>query len=295
MTYIPGKVSVVLPAYEEAESIGDIVRKIRSLNAEFEIIVVDDGSKDDTGKVAKEAGADIVLRNTYNLGNGASVKRGCLASAGEMIVMLDADGQHPPELIPDLLSHIGDYDMCVAARTRRSSTSKFRNFGNQMLNYIASWIIGKKIEDLTSGFRAVRRAPLMQCIHLFPQRYSYPTTITMALFQGNYFVKYMSADSITKRETGTSNISPFWDFIRFINIMFRIIILFSPQRFFLPLSGVVFAAAMALAVYQTVFFGGLQSGSLLLFMTSIFVFCFGLLAEQISQVRKEQSGYREHE
>ena len=282
------KVTVVIPAFDEEETIGDVVARIRRVGPDFEILVVDDGSTDRTAERARESGA-TVIRNPYNLGNGASVKMACLRAKGDVIVMLDGDGQHPPEAIPDLLADIGPYDMCIGARTRMSQTSRIRDLGNFALNHIGSWISGTKVVDLTSGFRAIKRDPLLEYIHLFPTRYSYPTTITMAMLQGNHFVKYVPIDAIQKRQAGTSHIRPVHDFLRFVRIMLRLLILFSPRRFFLPLALIAFLAGIGMGVYQITRSGALQASSLLLMLSAVSFFCFGILAEQIAELRRQKN------
>lgn len=281
----PPKISVVIPALNEESTIGDIVTGILAVDPGYEVIVVDDGSTDGTAQAATDAGA-VVISHPYNLGNGASVTAGSLAASGDVIVMLDGDGQHPPEYIPMLVGPIGEYDMVVGARTRKSKTSRRRSLGNFILNRIASWISGHPIKDLTSGFRAIKRKHLLEYIHLFPARYSYPTTITMAMIQGRHFVKYVPIDGIRRRHFGKSNIRPFSDFIRFVNIMMRVLILFSPQKFFLPLSGLSLILGASLGVYQLIEHGGLFGSSQLLLLSAVYFFCFGLLAEQIAVIRR---------
>lgn len=289
MTCTSPKVSVIVPALNEAAVIGDVVQRIRAVDPAYEIIVVDDGSTDETAARAREAGADVI-HHPYNLGNGASVSAGCQLALGDVVVMIDADGQHPPEQIPALLEHIGPYDMVVAARTANSNTSRVRNFGNFLLNRIARWIARHPIEDLTSGFRAIKRAHLLEYVHLFPARYSYPTTITMAMIQGRHFVKYVPVDAIGRRRHGTSNIRPVRDFIRFLNIIMRLLIIFSPQRFFLPVAGVTFVIGAAMSAYQLTVLGGLFGSSLLMLLSAVYIFCFGLLSEQLAALRRQRSG-----
>lgn len=279
------KVSVVIPALNEESTIGDIVSGIFAVDPGYEIIVVDDGSTDGTAQAARDAGA-VVISHPYNLGNGASVTAGSLAASGDVVVMIDGDGQHPPEYIPMLVEPIGEYDMVVGARTRKSKTSRRRSLGNFILNLIASWASGHPIKDLTSGFRAIKRKHLLEYIHLFPARYSYPTTITMAMIQGRHFVKYVPVDGIRRRHFGKSNIRPFSDFIRFVNIMMRVLILFSPQKFFLPLSGLSLILGASLGAYQLGVHGGLFGSSQLLLLSAVYFFCFGLLAEQIAVIRR---------
>jgi glycosyltransferase involved in cell wall biosynthesis len=288
MTRAAPRVTVVIPALNEEATIGAIVGRILAVDPGYEVIVVDDGSADATAIAAEKAGARVI-QHPYNLGNGASISSGSLQALGEVVVMIDADGQHPPEEIPALLSYIGEYDMVVAARTRHSDTSRFRDFGNLMLNAIARWISHHPIQDLTSGFRAIKREHLLEYVHLFPARYSYPTTITMAMIQGRHFVKYLAVDGIQKRRHGNSNIQPLRDFMRFLSIMMRLLILFSPQKFFLPLSGLTCGVGLIMASYQMVIHGGIFGSSQLMLLSAVYFFCFGLLAEQLVALRRQKN------
>ncbi|MDP4594466.1 MAG: glycosyltransferase family 2 protein [Beijerinckiaceae bacterium] len=280
-------VSVVMPAYNEEASIAALIKRVCALSDQIEVIVVDDGSADKTAEVAEAAGARVV-RSPYNVGNGASVKRGILASERAVVLMMDSDGQHPPEEIPKLLAELGTYDMTVGARTAKSNTDPLRNVGNKLLIHVAQWISGRRILDLTSGFRAIKSAPLRDYLSLFPNRYSYPTTITLAMMLEGYFVTFVPMDSIGRREQGSSGLSPVRDFLRFIGIIGRIVVLFSPQRLFVPLGGALFAASIVLGMFQYWWTGGLQSASLALFISSINIACFGLLADQIAHLRRKR-------
>lgn len=282
------KISVVIPAYNEAESIRDIVTEIRGLDGadKWEVIVVNDGSTDDTENAAREAGA-LVISHKYNLGNGASVKRGILASTGDVVVFMDADGQHPPSEIPNLLAHIDEYDMVVAARTRDSKVSRFRSIGNFALIQIAQFLSGHKIDDLTSGFRAMKADKLKEFVHLFPRRYSYPTTITLSMLSAGYFVLYVPMKSIKARAAGKSNIKPFQDGIRFINIMMRIIMLFNPQKVFLPIAAFFFISGTVLGVYDAFTKYRVEESTLLALLFGLFIFLFGMLADQVAHIRRE--------
>ncbi len=280
-------VSVVMPAFNEAGSIASLLARVFKLSGDLEVIVVDDGSADDTVAAAESAGAKVI-RSPYNLGNGASVKRGVLASTRGIVVMMDSDGQHPPEEIPRLLAELDTFDMVVGARTPKSDTAPLRNFGNKLLIQVAQWISGRQILDLTSGFRAIRREPLRDYLPLFPNRYSYPTTITLAMMLEGYFVTFVPMDKIGRRSHGNSDLSPVRDFLRFIGIIGRIVVLFSPQRLFVPLGGALFLASLILGVFQYLWTGGLQSASLALFIASINIACFGLLADQIAHLRRKR-------
>lgn len=279
------KISVIIPAYNEEDSLGDIIKRIKNLGLDCEIIVVDDGSSDNTAKNAAEAGAKVV-RHPYNVGNGASVKSGAYNSTGDILVIIDADGQHPPEYIPELIRHMDEYDMVVGARTKKSKVSNFRTFGNWLLIKCAELLSGHKIDDLTSGFRAIKRDHFFEFISLYPNGYSLPTTITISMFKSGYFVKYVPIDQIKKRETGKSNIKPFKDGLRFLRIIVRIIVLFDPFKFFGPAGTILWLAGIAVSIRQIILFRGIFGSSILLFLTGLFVFLFGMLAEQISQIRR---------
>ena len=227
-----GNISVILPAKNEAEAIGDVVTGLREHIPEVEIIVVDDGSTDDTGPTAQRAGARIV-RNPYSFGNGGAIKAGARAASGEILVFMDADGQHDPADISRLLDKIDEgYDMAVGARTDGSQAGHGRKWANRFYNWIASYMIGRKIPDLTSGLRAVRANKFRQFIYLLPNGFSYPTTITMAFFRAGYSVSYVPFSA--KRRNGQSHISPLKDGLRFLLIIFKIGSLYSPLKLFFP-------------------------------------------------------------
>ncbi|MBF0301252.1 MAG: glycosyltransferase family 2 protein, partial [Oligoflexia bacterium] len=246
-------VSIIIPAYNEENSISLVLDRINSLPMakDWDVIVVDDGSSDKTGEVAKSKGARV-FRHPYNIGNGASICTGINNATGNIVIMMDGDGQHPPELISQLLACMNEYDMVVGARTTDSNVSRFRSFGNFVLNRVACYLSGREIKDLTSGFRAVKLECLKKFMHLFPQRYSYPTTITLAMMLSGYFVKYVAMDEICKRQQGRSNLRPFQDGLRFIVIIFRMIILFNPIKIFLPFFVFFFLTGLSMGVYDVV-------------------------------------------
>ncbi len=292
------RVSVILPAKDEAQNIGALLDRIRNVPGadEWEIVVVDDGSIDATAQVAQEHGAKIV-RHPENRGNGASVRSGGTAATGDVLVFMDADGQHPPEDIPKLLEHIGAYDMVVGARCSDCDVSRFRTVGNWILNRVAQYTSRHVIPDLTSGFRVVRKSCFERFKHLFPQRYSYPTTITLSMLLDGFFVKYVTLPGIGRRQGGSSNIKPFRDGVRFIRIILRIVILFNPMRFFLPSSIAAFMAGSAWVAADCVLRGRvlLEQGPLLVILFAIGLFFFGILADQMSHLRREIGLLRQRE
>jgi glycosyltransferase involved in cell wall biosynthesis len=277
-------VSIVIPAYNEEDTIGQLISRIKKISDQFEIIVCSDGSTDNTVKVALEAGA-IVVSHPYNLGNGATVKSGAIRATRDILLFIDADLQHQPEDIPQFLEFFPEYDMVIGARTRESTTSKYRNFGNFVLIKLAEIIAGQKILDLTSGFRAIKREIYMQYAHLYPLRYSYPTTITLACLLTGNFVRWVPLHSITKRKIGTSNIRPLRDGFKFIHIILRVIMTFSPLKIFLPLSFIMFFLGAIIAIVQLYLTRGFQSASLIFLLSGILLFLNGLIAEQISKIQ----------
>ena len=280
------ELSVIIPACNERESIGDIVRRVKAVLDQAEVIVVDDGSTDGTGEEAASAGARVIS-HPYNIGNGAAVKTGVRHASGEVLVLLDGDGQHPPEDIPQLLAEMDRYDMVIGARNRDSNVSAFRSLGNWGLILVANYLTGTKIPDLTSGFRAIKRERMREFLHLLPNTFSYPATITIALLKSGYPVQWVPLSSIQKRQRGKSKIEPWRDGLRFINIMLRIIMLFDPQRIFLPASALFLVVGCGLVGYNLIVSGGIQESSMLLIIVGVFTFFFGLLADQVAHIRRE--------
>ncbi len=280
-------VSIIIPAYNESGSIGDIIKKIKALYPDAEIIVVNDGSTDDTVFVAKEAGA-IVYSHPYNIGNGAAVKSGIRIASGEVLVFMDGDGQHDPEDIERMIEFFPDYDMVVGARSKGDQVSLFRGAGNRILNRLASYVAKFRIQDLTSGFRAVKAEVAQNLLYLLPNTYSYPTTMTLGVLRSGRSLKYIYID-MNKRKKGTSNISLFKDGVRFFMIITKICALYSPLRIFLPVSLLLFFLGLLRYLFTYITMGRFTNMSSLLFSTSIIIFMMGLVSEQITQMRFEKS------
>jgi len=280
------KVSIVIPAYNEEMAIGNVVSRVQKVDSRFEVIVVDDASIDATHQRAEDAGARVISL-PYKMGNGAAVKTGIRAAVGHIVVLLDGDGQHQPEDIPKLLEPMGRFDMVVGSRTSNSPVSRVRRLGNWGLTLVAKYLTGISIPDLTSGFRAIKRKQLLDYLHLLPNTFSYPTTITLAFLKSGNPVTWIPLDTIRARQTGKSQINPFQDGIRFIEIMLRIIMLFDPQRIFLPISALFLVGGGLLVLYNIFHSGNVQESSVLLIIIGVLAFCFGLLAEQVAHIRRE--------
>ncbi len=282
------EVTVVIPAYNEAAVIGRTVAEIRALHPDFEVLVVDDGSSDDTAQVAAQAGARI-YRHPYNIGNGAAVKNGIRQARGEYVVLMDGDGQHQPGDIARLLAWRKQYDLVVGARRAGSQASMARGLANRIYNWLARYVTRFPIEDLTSGFRVFRRATVMHFLYLFPNTFSYPTTSTLAYLRSGLTLRYVPIDA--PRRVGKSKIRIVQDGIRFLLLILRIATLYSPLRVFLPVSALFFATGVSYYLYTFVEYGRFTNMSALLLSTSVMIFLLGLVSEQITQGRYERIEY----
>jgi glycosyltransferase involved in cell wall biosynthesis len=280
----PSTVSVVVPAYNEAAVIGDVVSQLSAAGAWHEIIVVDDGSRDATAARAAEAGATVV-QHPYNKGNGAAVKSGIRRACGEYVLIVDGDGQHQPADACRLVARLGEYDLVIGARPSSTQATAARKAGNAALNWFASYLTGRRIPDLTSGFRAARRDYLREFIHLLPNGFSTPTTTTLAFIKAGYNVAFEPADA--RPRVGTSKIRLARDGAKFLVIILKIVTLFSPLRVFLPVSLVSFAVGTAYALWTIAMEAKIPNGAVLLIMFAVIVFLVGLVSEQISTLRFE--------
>lgn len=274
------KFSVVIPAKNESSTIGRVVKAARELAGCGEVIVVDDGSVDGTGRAASDEGAKVIC-HPYSKGNGASIKSGARAASQDIIVFLDADGQHNPENIPHILEKIEQgYDMVVGARQAGSQANVGRGLANKFYNKLASYMAGQEVEDLTSGFRAAKRNRFLEFINLLPNGFSYPTTSTMAFFRAGYSVGYVPIHA--DRREGKSHIKPLQDGVRFLLIIFKIGTLYSPLKLFAPISLALLLTGVSYYAYTFLTMGRFTNMSALLLTTSLIIFMVGLVSEQIT-------------
>jgi len=282
------KISVIIPAYNESESIGVLVSNVRSIYRDAEVIVINDGSSDNTAGVAKDAGAKV-FSHPYNIGNGAAIKSGIRVATGEVLIFLDADGQHDPQDIEKLIDYIPEFDMVVGARSVGDQASLGRALGNKVYNWFASYVAKFSIKDLTSGFRAVKTNVARNFLYLLPNTYSYPTTLTLGVLRSGMSVKYVSIKA-KKRKAGKSNIRLLKDGVRFFMIITRICTLYSPMRVFLPVSFVMFLGGLVNYLYTFFMHSRFTNMSVFLFVTAIIIFMMSLISEQICQMRFERRG-----
>jgi glycosyltransferase involved in cell wall biosynthesis len=277
-------VSIILPARNEAKHLESLLPRLKSvaqeLKREVEIVVVDDGSTDGTRALGAAHGVRV-LSHPYPCGNGAAVKTGARAARGELLAFMDADGQHDPELLPGLLAKLDDgYDMAVGARTAGDHAGLHRLAANALYNRFASWMVGRPVLDLTSGLRVARAEKFRRFLHLLPNGFSYPTTITMSFFRCGYPVSYVPVE--VHRRIGRSHIRLFRDGVRFLLIIFKIGTLYSPLKLFVPISAGFFLSGLGYYLYTYLAWHRFTNMSALLFITSVLVFVLGLLSEQIT-------------
>ena len=275
-------VTLIIPAKNEEAGLITILPTLKQLHGDAEIIVVDDGSSDDTASIAERHGARV-LKHPYSIGNGAAIKTGARNANGSILVFMDADGQHSPGDIQLLLAKLDDgYDMAVGARTKDSQASTGRWLVNNIYNKLASWMVGKRISDLTSGFRAVNSHKFREFMKLLPNGFSYPTTITMSFFRAGYTVGYVPV--VTNRREGKSHINPIRDGVRFLLIIFRVGTLYSPLKIFFPLAVAHFAVGLSYYLYTYITVDRFTNMSALLLTTSVLIFLIGLVSEQITNL-----------
>lgn len=277
------RISVILPAKNEAEGLRQTLPRLRAALPEAEVIVVDDGSTDETAAVAAGHGAKV-LSAPYSMGNGAAIKRGARAALGEVLVFMDADGQHDPGHIKELLAGIEQgYDMVVGARDASGQASAGRSMANVFYNRLASWMTGHKVEDLTSGFRAARADRFREFLHLLPNGFSYPTTSTMAFFRSAYPIMYVGVP-VARRVGNGSHIRPIKDGIRFLLIIFKIATLYSPLKLFAPIGFAFGLLGVGYYAYTFLTDHRFTNMSLLLLSAAVIIFLIGLVSEQITSL-----------
>jgi len=282
------EISIVIPVFNEAANLAPLLAKIQALKlARVEIIVVDDGSIDNSAEVALNAGASVI-RHPYNIGNGAAVKSGIRAARGRLIVFMDGDGQHQPEDIPKLLAEAANYHMVVGARAKGSKLRFHRYAANQIYNLLSSYVTQFKVQDLTSGFRVLSRRDALSFIDLLPNTFSYPTTLTLAFLRSGFTVKYVPIQTLYR--AGQSKISLVTDGIRFLLIITKIATLFSPFRVFLPVSIFFFLAGFGNYLYTYFTQGRFTNMSVFMLTTAVIIFMLGLVSEQIALLRMERHG-----
>jgi glycosyltransferase involved in cell wall biosynthesis len=277
----------VIPAKDEALSIADVVRRLKETAPWREIIVVDDGSVDTTGLLARGAGA-CVIRHPYNKGNGAAVKTGARHASGEFVLIVDGDGQHFAADAQRIVARLGEFDLVVGARSAATQATLARRGGNAMLNWLASYLTSRRIPDLTSGFRGIRRDVLREFLHLLPNGFSTPTTTTLACIKAGYNVAFEPIEAGIR--AGHSKMRVAREGTRFVLILLKVITIFSPLRIFAPISAVAFVGGAAYGVMNFITVGRIPNGAVIMLLFAVIVFLVGLVSEQIAALRMQGAG-----
>lgn len=279
------KVSIVIPAKDEEVGLGGLLPRLVELYPEAEVIVVNDGSCDGTEQVCLDAGVSVVT-HPYSKGNGAAVKTGARAATGDVIVFMDGDGQHQAEDVARLVAEMDNgYDLVVGARSGLQSQANVARWSaNAIYNRFASWMVDRRIDDLTSGFRCVNRRKFLTFLYLLPNGFSYPTTSTMAFFRAGYSVGFIPIKAA--KTLGKSHISITRDGVRFLLIIFKVGTLYSPLKVYFPAA--VFTSGLGVLNYiLTIYNSGMRftNGSTLLILTGAIMFLIGLLSEQLTNLQ----------
>jgi glycosyltransferase involved in cell wall biosynthesis len=285
MIDVASHTSVVVPAFNEGASVRRLVEDLQRVARWHEILVVDDGSSDETGAAA-EAGGARVLSHPYNKGNGAAVKTGIRQATGTFVLIVDADGQHQPDDALRLVGQLNDFELVVGARSSATQASSSRRLGNSLLNGLASYLTNRPIPDLTSGFRAARRDCLLEFIHLIPNGFSTPTTTTLAFLKAGYSVQFVPINAAAREGVSKIRLGP--DGAKFVLILLKLITIFSPLRIFVPVSLATFALGAAYAVWTIATQSHVTNSSVLLILLSVIMFLIGLVSEQIASLRFER-------
>lgn len=286
--------SIILPARNEAASLRVLLPELVTIVPGAEIIIVNDGSDDDTLEVCAKFPVHVIS-HPYPKGNGAAVKSGARAANGEVLVFMDADGQHKPADIDALLKRFAEgYDMVVGSRQSGSHAGAHRAVANDLFSRLATWMVQQPVEDLTSGFRVVKAGKFRKFIYLLPNGFSYPTTITMSFFRAGFSVAYAPIHT-PRRAAGKSHIRPVRDGVRFLLIIIKIGTLYSPLKLFLPVSGGFFLTGVSYYLYTYLSFGRFTNMSALLFISSILTFLIGIVSEQISALHYKDIDLADHE
>ena len=276
------KTSIIVPAYNEAEGIGKVLSELKKVAKQLgaEIVVVDDGSEDNTSVIASKSGVKVV-KHPYNMGYGASLKTGIKNSSGDVIVITDADGTYPSSAIPELVNLIGEYGMVVGARIDRKNISPLRLPGKWFLRKLANYLTSKKIPDLNSGLRAFKRDVVMSFFNILPPKFSFTTTITLACLTNEIPVKFVPIEY--GKRIGKSKMKIFGHGLQFPILIVRTIFYFNPLKILLPVSLMCALIGIAYIIFELYTKFGIATHGILFILTGIIIACFALVADLISR------------
>ena len=279
--------TVIIPVHNEAATIRSIVSELKgAVGPRSEVLVVDDGSTDGSGMLAGRAGARVVAHEE-RFGNGAAIKTGIRLARHDTLVMMDGDGQHDPKDVPRLLDALHEADLVVGARTTDSDAQVHRRFANWVYNQLATYLTGRRVPDLTSGFRATRREKILPFVVFLPDSFSYPATSTILFIKHGYRVRFVPIVSAQRK--GRSKIRLVHDGLRFLYIILRSAVMFAPSRLFIPVAAVLFLLGFIYGTFTVIRHKHLANSSMFLMSTGVLTFLMGLVSEQVAALRLEIS------
>ena len=277
-------VSIVIPAYQERETIADVVAGARAAMPGCDIVVIDDGSDDGTCEIAEAAGA-YVLRHPYNMGNGAALKTAIRTLSSDFLVIIDGDGQHPTTALPGLVAKLEEYDMVVGARMRESNSSRFRDLGNWVFRSISSYLAEHRIPDLTSGLRAFDRRKALEFIHLYPNGFSFPATSLLAFISAGYRVCFVPVRARRRREGTQSKIMPIRDGYRFLLLILRVCTMINPLKVFVPASVISLLTGILWTIRNVLVLNQFSVAGALFMTVGLNILFFGIVVDQLAAIR----------
>jgi glycosyltransferase involved in cell wall biosynthesis len=282
----PSSVTIIVPAYNEENAIGQVVEKLHEQLPEVEMIIVNDGSTDRTAEQARKQGVEVV-DHLYNRGYGAALKTGLRKASRDYVLFCDGDGQHTVEDVKRLIREADGHDMVVGQRVRGSHVNFARAPGKAVLIIFANLLAGHRIPDLNSGLRIFKKDVLMRYLHLMPDGFSFSTTSTFAMLKTNQVIKYVPIKS--KARVGTSTVRPLRDGSKSIMLMLQLMVLFESMKVFLSFAAVLFTLS-CVSCLNDLLTGdrGVGDTTVTLAVSTLLVFLFGLLCDQISAARREK-------
>lgn len=282
------KISFIVPAYNEEENIGRVIQELRSSFNEFEIIVVDDCSSDKTFQIAHNLFPDTTFRHAQNMGYGAALKTGILRATGDFVVCVDGDGQHPIEEIRRIVQVIFDnagIDAVLTERRNIYTSGMLRSTGKIIINFVVRRLTGEKIKDVNSGLRAFKREKILPFLFLLPDEFSFSTTSTVLSYKEKFYLKWINI-AMKERKSGKSQLK-LKHGANTLLLVFRLIVIFDPLKFFLPLTGYSFILGLISILNSLIVTHTLGKNYIFFFLFGVLMFILGLLSEQISTLRKE--------
>jgi glycosyltransferase involved in cell wall biosynthesis len=281
------KISVIIPAYNESEGISGLLRKMteEGYHKVYEIIVVDDGSTDGTGAIARTFPVNVVSHSS-NKGYGASLKTGVRKASGEYVIMMDSDGQHDPKYLAEISAMLQDHDMVIGTRSAASFQVKTRQAGKKLIRWVGEYLVEQKLPDYNSGFRGFRKDLIHSMLHIMPNGFSFSTTSTLAFLKEGYSIGTFPID-VAPRQGRPSNVKFLKDGSKTLMLILRIIMLFNPLKIFLPASVIMFLAGVSFGIYGYVVVERFSNGAIVLTILGMFLFFIGLVADQISILNRK--------